>query len=78
MWIIAKPNYIRRANLEGRTSVVEWVRDPHYPEFSTNLAAKRAYVEALEPERKGHGDDAIRRAFRVWANNWQHVKLLKV
>jgi hypothetical protein len=56
-----------------------WVPDSNYPEiYPTNIAAKRAYCVALEPERANHPDDMIRRQFRSWAVNLGHVKLERV
>jgi len=79
-YAVAEPRYVRRARIDDSTvkPIVEWRPSPHFPLFATNIAAKRAYVVSLEPERAAHSDDLIRREFRARSQNLGHVKILRV
>lgn len=58
--------------------LISWVPEPGFGLFDTNIAAKRAYVVALEPEFAAHTDESIRLQFRSYAVNWKCVKVVKV
>lgn len=80
-YALTKPRYLERPSVygEGR-AVTEWVREPGFGLFPTNVSAKRAYVEAMLPELAGQNasDDLIRRHFRSFSVNLGQVKVIKV
>lgn len=79
-YAVAEPRYVRRSRIDDASvkPVVEWQPSPHFPLFATNIAAKRAYIVNLEPERATHSDELIRMEFRARSQNLGHVKILRV
>lgn len=77
--MVAIPHVTQRAKIggSGKTETV-FVAAPYYGIHETNIAAKRAYVTALEPERANHPDHLIALQFRSYSQNWKNVKIVRV
>lgn len=63
-------------NLEGKKPVIVFRPDLRYGTFSSNLDAKRAWVDRVH--RPGLSDDHVRRQFRADSQNLGLVKVAKL
>lgn len=78
-YVVVVPKYSQRPNVQGGgTLEVTWVVQDFYGSHSTNIEAKRAYMESLEPDLKGAPDSFIRAHFDAQARNLAHAKIRKI
>lgn len=74
----------RRVNLEcpnvggGGREVFTFEKDPQFKAYSTNIAAKRAFMEAFTDGGCNHLDDEwVRWAFDMYSRRSRSVKILR-
>jgi hypothetical protein len=78
LWGIGLPRNIQRAHIDfGGKTVVTFELRPDLGLYSSNIAAKRAYLEGLEPDLIGCDDNFIRLHWR-YCVNMGTAKIIKV
>lgn len=77
-WMIAELHHTSRAHFYGGgTTITEWFPKERYGRHETNVAAKRAYVVAMEPVLADASDDYIRRWFNGTPRQCGLVKIVR-
>lgn len=68
-WAIALPKVIQRASIElGGKTIIEYIPRLELGLHESNIAAKRAYLEWMEPDLIGCDDDFIQLHWRYCVN----------
>jgi hypothetical protein len=79
IWRIMERHAAQRGSLTtGAAPRFEWRPSPHYQNFPTAAAARRALMVSLMPELKGHTDEQIRQHYDPYQRNVGHHKVEQV
>jgi hypothetical protein len=79
MYVIGQIKNIKRPNVgDGGEYEFIYVPDLRYGKFEKNIDAKRAFMEALEPELIGSSDEFIKLHFNAMSRNIKNIKIMKI